>query len=386
MTRISTAELKAKREALTRQLTLDSEIAYIRVKLAARRVIVALKAGFDPAQPRDGHGQWARTGGSAGGSSGGAGSGFDPTGDPTGDGGSDPSPDTTTEYGSADDSWSSVTTTTDANGDLTAQTVINRDGSAIQSDFNRDAEAHTVVTPDRHAITFTTSGDTQTITNAQTGEVLGRSTWGDNGPEPEGGVQPAYLPPPAIPATVEAAITAATALFVWLSGRNGPEGAAVLAFKANEYGPGGEPKLEAEWVGRVSRNDVDNACPRYGEVQSRTDDAADRAQREGNYWTAQQYGTAVHTLLKYDIDRLLDKDFVAEISLMKSDPDARYGVRGSIRVDVLENVRNGTVCVYDIKTGDRGLSLPRSAEIAREVFGRYSSTNRIIVVETRPRR
>jgi hypothetical protein len=94
----------------------------------------------------------------------------------------------------------------------------------------------------------------------------------------------------------------------------------------------------------------------------------------------------VHTLLKHDIERLLDKDFKAEVSLLKSGGNTYYGERGNIRVDVLENVRNGTVCVYDIKTGDRGLSLPRSLEIAKTVRWNYPSTSRIIVIETRPRR
>jgi len=53
---------------------------------------------------------------------------------------------------------------------------------------------------------------------------------------------------------------------------------------------------------------------------------------------------------------------------------------------VLESVGNGTVCVYDIKTGRRGLSTARSAEIVGTVFSRYQGTRRIIMIETRPTR
>jgi hypothetical protein len=61
----------------------------------------------------------------------------------------------------------------------------------------------------------------------------------------------------------------------------------------------------------------------------------------------------------------------------------RYGKLDSVRIDILENVGNGTVCVYDIKTGRSSLSLPRSAEIAGEVHSLYPGTQRIVVIETR---
>jgi len=52
---------------------------------------------------------------------------------------------------------------------------------------------------------------------------------------------------------------------------------------------------------------------------------------------------------------------------------------------VLENVADqGTVCVYDIKTGRRGLSCPRMDEIAFNVHRLYPGTQRIIVIEVRP--
>jgi hypothetical protein len=57
----------------------------------------------------------------------------------------------------------------------------------------------------------------------------------------------------------------------------------------------------------------------------------------------------------------------------------------SIRVDVLENRGNGTVCVYDIKTGRSGLDPARMVEIAKAVFAAYpDTTKQIIVTEIRP--
>ena len=91
--------------------------------------------------------------------------------------------------------------------------------------------------------------------------------------------------------------------------------------------------------------------------------------------------------LKHQIDNLRNPNFRAEVSLLKGlADDATYGAKGSIRIDVFENVGNGTVCVYDIKTGRSGLSPARMAEIATTVLAAYPGTRRIIVSEIRPLR
>lgn len=120
-------------------------------------------------------------------------------------------------------------------------------------------------------------------------------------------------------------------------------------------------------------------------MQSRTDDAAGAVRREGNYWTAAEYGTKVHKNLEEQIDRLADPNLRAELSISTTREET-YGTRGSIRIDVFERVGNGTVCVYDIKTGRRGLSAARSSELVGTVFALYKDTRRIVLIETRPRR
>ncbi len=93
----------------------------------------------------------------------------------------------------------------------------------------------------------------------------------------------------------------------------------------------------------------------------------------------------MHTNLKSQINNLRNPIFRAEVSYVKA-REEDYGTKDSIRIDVLENVGDGTVCVYDIKTGQRGLSLPRTVEIAKNVFGAYPRTQRIIVSEIKPKR
>jgi hypothetical protein len=89
-----------------------------------------------------------------------------------------------------------------------------------------------------------------------------------------------------------------------------------------------------------------------------------------------------------------DPNFRAEVSLRKTleetgrpnRQETDYGELGSIRVDILENTKYNTACVYDIKTGKSGLSAARFAEISRTVHLRFPNTLRIIVIEIRPGR
>jgi hypothetical protein len=66
--------------------------------------------------------------------------------------------------------------------------------------------------------------------------------------------------------------------------------------------------------------------------------------------------------------------------------EARYGQLGSIRMDAYENIPDkSTVCVYDPKTGRRGLSFPRMNELAASAHRLFGYTPKyIIVTEVRP--
>ena len=157
----------------------------------------------------------------------------------------------------------------------------------------------------------------------------------------------------------------------------------MFSFNAREYQPGETPNNAAIWVGQLTKNETDAACPRHAEVQERTDYAADVTTREGNtWWSATLYGTAVHENLKAQIKALDDPNLLAETSYIKS-RDAGYGERGSVRIDVLENVGNGTVCVYDIKTGKSGLTTARTAEIANEVHSYWALNGSSLSSQTR---
>ena len=135
-----------------------------------------------------------------------------------------------------------------------------------------------------------------------------------------------------------------------MSSRNTSESTAAFTFNARAFQtqPIGDPKPE---TGRLTRDEVDEICPRRAEVQNITDRVASAIRRE-DYPTSQAYGTP-----------------------------------GSTRIDVFENPGTGTICVYDIKTGEKtGLGFARMVELARAARTLYPDSNRIIVTEVRPKR
>ena len=357
---------------------LQASLAFRRMQLAYARNLVALgKAGFNPAQPRvpAGHpdgGQWTRDGGAAD-----AGPYRDVIRDTSGR-----------------QPWESYANLYREDGSLAEQAVVNRDSSAIRAQFASSEaigwdERYAVRTADGDVTTFQNAGPVQTIFDSE-GRPVSRTAWTSDGPEAQAFVQPAYLE--AVPHPAAKAVSAALALYTWMSSRNTADSTAVFGFRADAYSPGASADDAAIWVGQLTRQDVDDACPRHAEVQSITNQASEAIDR-GAYETPQQYGTAVHSWIEEQINgpRTVprspprDPNFRAEVSLIKS-RDARYGRAGSRRIDVYENPGTGAVCVYDVKTGLDRLTPARMLELASTVQYYYPSTQRIIVTEVRPRR
>ena len=389
-----------------------SDRAYWREIVLLRRRLVSLKAQtrllrqkfarkYNPDQPRvpagnTGGGQWT---------SGGGGGDATPTGaDFLGDLGNAFS--TALSFGnvvpdtSGEESWAFYQDATRPDGSLAERAVVNRDGSTIHSEFaepdrkSDGDERHTVTTPEGGKTTFETSDRTQTIRDGgPDGEVVSRSTWTEHGPEREATVQDARTPSrPAGPPLAETTISSALSLYGWLSTRNKLDGLqAVLGFNARDYAPS-SGSIDLDFVGQLRQDEVQYACPRLAEVRSRTDAAVEAVEALGrNFRTAAEFGTAVHTDLKYQVEFLKDPDFRAERPFLKSyyegkDGEIPYGSPNSLRIDIYERHPDGLVCVYDIKTGKAGLTPDRAAEIAKTVYSRFTGVRRIIVTEVRPRR
>lgn len=238
--------------------------------------------------------------------------------------------------------------------------------------------------------------------DTQPRDELGRWTdtgSGDKGPADESlkdpGLitEPARLPlpaprlplgvPPGMNPAVHGAIESQLSRYEWLSRFNSSNGRAVFRFNAAAFEPGATSEHAAAGTGMLTRDEVKNACPRLGDVQEVTNQAAIEKPRQ-TFPTAQAYGTAVHTWIKDKINGDGDPDFRAEVSAIKSG-ETRYGAVGSKRIDVFENPNTGIICVYDIKTGERtGLSFARMRELATTAFSLYPRARGVFVTEVRP--
>ena len=364
------------RRARTLLLEIRSGLAFLKLKAAMRRVHLASMTKFDPVQPRDDHGRWTTGGGG---------------GITVSEGGilvGDPSGDTFVTDETGEESWASVASSLDDEGALAEQVISNRDGSEIRSEFNPPDNAalderHTVKTPDGTRTVFERSGDTQTIRDGATGEALSAATWTPDGALPEAITQPATLQQPA---RAMKTLDAASQLFTWQSTQNSADSAAVLSVNGTEFRPGASAKEQAVWVGELTKDKLALACPRYPEVEDRLDTAVAAVNNAGGAgMSATQYGTAVHQNLQQQIKNLGDENFRAEVSYIKS-IEGKYGAPGSVRIDVLEKVNDGLVCVYDIKTGQAELSPARRQEIANNVQHLFGTNSRAtVIVEVKPR-
>lgn len=176
------------------------------------------------------------------------------------------------------------------------------------------------------------------------------------------------------------ALGAALTRYAIGSSGNGPGRQTVAEFNARAFARG-EAGAGLD-VRTMRREEVAYVCPRLDKVAAHAERAVAEVAAERPGLRPAVFGTAVHTRMKHQIDALGDPNFLAEKSFLKSE-EARYGDRGSIRIDVFERVRDDTVCVYDLKTGTRGLNGARLAEISDHVLAKFPSVSRLIVTEVR---
>jgi hypothetical protein len=362
------------RALLTREIA-ELKADCLAFDAALRQARLDLWLRYDPNQPRvpagsaDG-GRW--TDGGVSGSVGAA----DPAGGAGGEAGS--SGDASASAG-GDSEWRTIARGVGPDGSRT-ETVARVDGTTIRSEYaaSRAAgfdERHTVATPDGSVRTFETQGLTQSVHN-DLGEVLSRSEF-----RPDGAVlEPASLQVISrLGQAARATYGAGVALYAWMSTHNDSQNQAIFTARSWGYAGG----TEVVRVERMTRENAELVCGRFSEVQDRTNAAANSLAHLREGLSPTQYGTAVHTHVKHQIDALRNPDFRAEVSLLKS-IEARYGHEGTVRIDVFERTKDNTVCVYDIKTGSRGMSMPRWDDIAGRANDVFERPRRIILTEIRP--
>lgn len=187
----------------------------------------------------------------------------------------------------------------------------------------------------------------------------------------------------------------ATDRYNWLL-ENAPDNIVpALHFTPHEFRTGQGPKLETTVV-PLLREQAEDACPLYGAVQTEANLATEEAIKRGNYRSASEFGTEVHKIMKCYIIHKYPESLIPEQSYLKyaqevagdkkyGEDGVRYGLTGSLRLDVLEKVGNGVICVYDLKTGKSGLSPARMLEIGQSVHRNFGDVYRIIIIPIQPR-
>jgi hypothetical protein len=185
----------------------------------------------------------------------------------------------------------------------------------------------------------------------------------------------------------------ATERYNWLL-KNAPETTVpALHFTPHEFRAGPEPKHETVVVPML-REQVERACPLYKAVQAEANRAAQAAGKRSDYRSAAEYGTKVHTIMKDNILQNYYGRLIPERSFLKyaeelteveyGENGVRYGLLGSLRLDVLEKVKDGVICVYDLKTGKGGLTPARMLEIGQSVHKNFSNIYRIFIIPIQP--
>jgi hypothetical protein len=185
----------------------------------------------------------------------------------------------------------------------------------------------------------------------------------------------------AVGKTIEAAL----ALYTWLSLRNSYDRQAIIAIRAREYRRSKSDPLKVEFVGYLNRDEVDKLCKRFEKTQGLTDAVAAKVKAEEPNLPPAVYGSRVHAALDHEIKAIGNEDFKSEVSILKGKDEGVDRKKGSIRIDVFDRTDNGKlVCVYDIKTGRRGLSEARIEEIKGKVVEAYGEATHFIITEMRP--
>lgn len=179
-----------------------------------------------------------------------------------------------------------------------------------------------------------------------------------------------------------------------LSNQRDPSLKLVLLFRPKDWDkddqlqPGTKAKATVELL---TKNEVKKYCPEIGIVQSLANEAVKQAGPRSDYETPWLFGTAAHTNLKNLAKAYYPNVLTPEESYLKfaeevaadENPDylARYGLKNTVRIDILGPEQDNRVCVYDFKTGRAGISVPRAIEMRNAVHKTYDKHTDVIIVE-----
>lgn len=136
-------------------------------------------------------------------------------------------------------------------------------------------------------------------------------------------------------------------------------------------------------IGKLSQEEVETAFPAYPKVQAVTSlsDAKVRAQNPDA--TPQQIGNIVHQEVASTFKGQPGLDVNAGFVAAKKLPN-RLRVAGSSFLDVLHDVGNGTICIFDVKTGISGLGSWQINQYWNEAKRAFQDAQQTLVVQVKP--
>ncbi|MGO4447320.1 hypothetical protein AB4Y96_00215 [Phyllobacterium sp. TAF24] len=174
----------------------------------------------------------------------------------------------------------------------------------------------------------------------------------------------------------------------------------IISSRAQAYTKGKDDAKTWAAVAALSREEAAKYCPYFMRVQHMLNEATREAGPVSNYGSMTLRGTAIHSLLRDKVRSVGSPNLRAEISFLKSvsgslsdrvypsSPDAsrwvKYGTKGSVRVDVYDRASEKLVCVYDAKTGESDITVPRLGEIGRTVARYFGEGTQFFVMGMKP--
>ncbi len=207
-------------------------------------------------------------------------------------------------------------------------------------------------------------------------------------------MQPAPLAPRDVPADSIFAGDRPTGLL------HAPQGTVVdWAAPYAQAGPGQQPVLELRpnslvgltgeagkkpIIGALDIGEVDRACPRFSDVHQIAVEADMRVRAAHPGLSARELGTLIHTDIAKEIRKWpeLGVGVWSELGVFHGvDLEGAFVLpKGASRIDVLEDAGQGTVCVYDPKTGDNTMSRDQMLRYWQEAFAFRPGTTRVFVI------
>lgn len=151
----------------------------------------------------------------------------------------------------------------------------------------------------------------------------------------------------------------------------------LMAWAKGELGANGRRQLI--WVEHEELVALD---PRFGLADEIYREAGRRTTKPGGAVLGTEWHHIASKVLKEFWTRGKAKDVRAEVSYDQTGRDARYGDKGSVRVDLVWKRDDGTIVIVDLKTGGANLSADQIRRIVRNVGGGDSS--RVMVYQWKP--